>query len=248
MTARLDYGWRLFATGMSFVVFGICGLLFSILAYPLACLWPHAASRQRAVTTLIHWFFRALVAALQWTGVMELDLQGIARLRASGPAIVVANHPTYLDVMVLLALTPSACCVVKSAHWGNPCFWGIVRAAAYVSNADPVEFVEDCSRRGHAQSCAEPVARILTRLCLYRAERGGADCPGPDELRSSGFYQGDALVPRSGAPVPDQCERARSGRGRTARHSRCTTGPRGTQRDERYREAHHPAPVRIWIL
>jgi 1-acyl-sn-glycerol-3-phosphate acyltransferase len=147
MTARLDYGWRLVATGMSFVVFGVCGLLFSLLAYPLARLWPHPASRQRIVTTLIHWFFRALVAALQRTGVMELDVEGVARLRASGPAIVVANHPTYLDVVVLLALTPSACCVVKNAHWGNPCFWGIVRAAAYVSNADPVGFVADCSRQ-----------------------------------------------------------------------------------------------------
>jgi hypothetical protein len=68
MAARLNYGWRLFATGMSFVVFGICGMLFSILAYPLVCLWPHAASRQRAVTTVIHYFFRALVAALKWTG------------------------------------------------------------------------------------------------------------------------------------------------------------------------------------
>jgi 1-acyl-sn-glycerol-3-phosphate acyltransferase len=147
MTARINVGWRLFATGMSFVVFGICGLLFSILAYPLTRLWPHAASRQRAVTTVIHWFFRALVAELQWTGVMELDLTGVARLRANGPAIVVANHPTYLDVVVLLSLVPSACCVVKNAHWGNPCFWGIVRAAAYVSNADPVEFVADCSRQ-----------------------------------------------------------------------------------------------------
>jgi 1-acyl-sn-glycerol-3-phosphate acyltransferase len=147
MTARLNYGWRLFATAMSFVVFGICGMLFSVVAYPLVCLWPHASSRQRAVTTVIHYFFRALVAMLQWTGVMELELESVTRLRATGPAIVVANHPTYLDVVVLLALIPSACCVVKIAHWSNPCLWGIVRAAAYVSNADPAGFIADCSRQ-----------------------------------------------------------------------------------------------------
>jgi len=64
MSARLDYGWRLFATGMSFAVFGFCGLLFSLIVFPLAVLWPHRASRQRAVTTIIHWFFRALVLHL----------------------------------------------------------------------------------------------------------------------------------------------------------------------------------------
>jgi len=147
MKARLNYGWRLVATGMSFVVFGVCGLLFSLLVFPLAWLWPHRASRQRVVTTIIHWFFRALVAFLQWVGVMELEVSGAAALRDAGPVVVVANHPTYLDVVVLLALTPSACCVVKNAHWGNPCFWGIVRAAEYVSNADPVALVEAGARQ-----------------------------------------------------------------------------------------------------
>ena len=46
MKARLNYGWRLVATGMSFVVFGVCGLLFSLLVFPLAWLWPHRASRE----------------------------------------------------------------------------------------------------------------------------------------------------------------------------------------------------------
>ena len=36
MNARLNYGWRLVATGMSFVAFGVCGLLFSVLVFPLA--------------------------------------------------------------------------------------------------------------------------------------------------------------------------------------------------------------------
>ena len=84
MTARLDYAWRFFATGMAFVVFGICGVLFSVLVFPLAWLWPHRASRQRAVTSVIHWFFRALVAVLQRIGVMELEVsgaRGVARWR-----------------------------------------------------------------------------------------------------------------------------------------------------------------------
>lgn len=147
MPARLDYVWRLFVTAFSFIVFGMCGILFSLIAFPLASIWPHRASRQRAIATLIHWFFRALVTALQRAGVMKLDLAGVHALRSGTPAIVVANHPTYLDVVVLLSLTPRACCVVKSAHWSNPCLWGIVRVAEYVSNADPAGFVQDCTRQ-----------------------------------------------------------------------------------------------------
>lgn len=142
MKAALDYGWRLFATGMSFVAFGICGLLFSVLIFPLTWILPRRAFSQRLTVLAIHGFFKLLVAVLQKMGVMVLDVSGEAALRSSAASIVVANHPTYLDVMVLLSLTPSACCVVKSAHWGNPCFWGIVRAAEYVSNADPHKLVD----------------------------------------------------------------------------------------------------------
>jgi len=147
MATRLDYGWRWLATGMSFVVFGVAGALFSVLLFPVCCLWPVRSSRQRAVTALIHWFFRSLVTVLQWGGVMSLDVSGYAALRSKKPGIVVANHPTYLDVMVLLALIPSACCVVKHVHWRNPCFWGIVRAAEYVSNADPIALVNESVER-----------------------------------------------------------------------------------------------------
>jgi 1-acyl-sn-glycerol-3-phosphate acyltransferase len=189
MKAWLDYHWRLLATGLSFVVFGVCGLAFSIVVFPLAWLWPHRASRQWAVTSIIHGFFRALVAVLRRAGVMELDAHGIDALRRErkGPAIVVANHPTWLDVMVLLSLTPHACCVVKRAHWSNPCFWGIVRAAEYVSNADPLELVEAGSRQ---------LERGYTMIIFPEGTRS----PAPNRLHA--FSRGFAHVAlKSGAPI-----------------------------------------------
>ena len=187
MTARLDYLWRFCATGMAFAMFGVCGVLFSVLVFPLAWLWPHRASRQRAVTTVIHWFFRALVAMLRRVGVMELEVSGSDALRAGAPAVVVANHPTYLDVMVLLSLTPRACCVVKNAHWSNPCFWGIVRAAEYVSNADPAELVEAGARQ---------LAAGYTMIIFPEGRRS----PAPNRLHA--FSRGFAhMALKAGAPI-----------------------------------------------
>ncbi|WP_153075170.1 lysophospholipid acyltransferase family protein [Paraburkholderia bonniea] len=147
MRRRVDFIWRLCATGASFVVFGFCGVLFSVLMFLFSWMWPHAASRQRVVTTIIHHFFRALVVVLKKLGVMQLELENAAALRSRTPMIVIANHPTYLDVMLLLSLMPAACCVVKHVHWRNPCFWGIVRGARYVSNAGPNDLVDAASER-----------------------------------------------------------------------------------------------------
>jgi 1-acyl-sn-glycerol-3-phosphate acyltransferase len=148
MMARLDYVWRLFATGLCLAVFCAGSLLFSLLVCPLVLCWPRTAARQRMVTAFIHQVFHALVALLQRLGVMTLETSGAAALREQRPAIVVANHPTWLDVVILLALVPSACCVVKNALWRNPCFWAIVRAAQYVSNArDPAALIDAASQQ-----------------------------------------------------------------------------------------------------
>ncbi|MDG0026570.1 lysophospholipid acyltransferase family protein [Trinickia sp. Y13] len=185
--ARIDRSWRLVATGAAFMAFGACGVLFSVAVFPFAWLWPHRASSQRVVATVIHWFFRALVALLEALGVMKLEVSGAETLSARGPAIVVANHPTYLDVVLLLALTPRACCVVKNAHWGNPCFWGIVRAARYVSNADPSELIEAGARQ---------LAAGYTMIVFPEGTRS----PGGDRLHpfSRGFAH---MALRAGVPV-----------------------------------------------
>jgi 1-acyl-sn-glycerol-3-phosphate acyltransferase len=108
-------------------------------------------------------------------------------LRADGPAIVVANHPTYLDVMVLLSLTPRACCVVKNAHWSNPCFWGIVRSAEYVSNADPAELIEAGARQ---------LAAGYTMIIFPEGTRS----PAPNRLHA--FSRGFAhMALKAGAPI-----------------------------------------------
>jgi 1-acyl-sn-glycerol-3-phosphate acyltransferase len=175
----LDYYWRLVATALAFAAFGVCGLAFSLIVCPLASIWPHRDSKQRVIVAIIHAFVRALVAVLVRVGVMKLDVHGARALRRDAPraAIVVANHPTWIDVMVLLSLTPRACCVVKSAHWSNPFFWGVMRAAEYVSNANPVELVEAGARqlaRGYTMIIFPEGTRSPTRNRMHTFSRGFA--------------------------------------------------------------------------
>lgn len=118
---------------------------------------------------------------------MYVDVQGATHLRRPGPCIVVANHPSYLDVMVLLSMTPRACCVVKNAHWRNPCFWGILRAASYVSNVDPEALVRD----GAAQ-----LSQGYTVIVFPEGTRS----PGPDRLHA--FSRGFAhMALQAGADI-----------------------------------------------
>jgi 1-acyl-sn-glycerol-3-phosphate acyltransferase len=48
--------------------------------------------------------------------------------------LIIANHPTLLDVVLLMALNPRAQCIVKKELWENRYLGSVVRAAGYIRN------------------------------------------------------------------------------------------------------------------
>jgi len=76
---------------------------------------------------------------------MKLEVRNAERLRSVQSTLILANHPSYLDVVVLIALLPEADCVVKQGLWDSLYFRGVVREAQYISNADSDRLVDDCA-------------------------------------------------------------------------------------------------------
>lgn len=144
MTASLNYYWRLAATGGCFAAFGIGGLALSTLVFPILLLTP-GGSRSRHARWIIHKSFGLFMRLMESVGIMRLEVIGGERLRSCRNTLVLANHPTLIDVVALISLMPEASCVVKRALWKNPFLGGVVRAADYVSNSDPENLIDDCA-------------------------------------------------------------------------------------------------------
>jgi 1-acyl-sn-glycerol-3-phosphate acyltransferase len=142
--AKMNYCWRTLVTSGCFVAFAVCGVLFSVLVYPLLCLLGER--RHAPAKWLVHKFFWSIVAVLRVSGCMRLETAGLEQLRKAGAVLVIANHPTYIDFVVLLSLMPRANCVVKSDHWDNPVFGGMVRAAGFVRSSRADQLAEDCTQ------------------------------------------------------------------------------------------------------
>jgi 1-acyl-sn-glycerol-3-phosphate acyltransferase len=75
---------------------------------------------------------------------MTFSFEGVERLGRPGQ-VIVANHPSLIDVVFLIAFVPDACCVVKNALWRNPFTRGPVTAAGYVSNVPTDRMIESAS-------------------------------------------------------------------------------------------------------
>jgi len=144
MLERLSLYWRVLATGFSFLMFGIGGLLLRVLVFPLLNLFvwkrPQRVTLARAV---IRWTFRAFVALMRGLGVLRYEIVGLQRLERGG-LLILANHPTLIDTVFLMAFVKRADCIVKGRLWNNPFTRGPVQAAGYINNDSGVDLVADC--------------------------------------------------------------------------------------------------------
>ena len=138
--------WRLVATGLSFALFGAGGLALRVLVFPAQRLLPgDARTRQRrARRTIVH-TFGLFARFMIRVGVIELDFKGADRLGRPGQ-LVVANHPSLLDVVLVAGHIPDANCVVKHKLVANPFTRGPVQSAGYITNDESLEMLDHAAQ------------------------------------------------------------------------------------------------------
>jgi 1-acyl-sn-glycerol-3-phosphate acyltransferase len=142
---KLNYAWRVCATGLSFVGFGLGGIgIALLLPAALKLLSADPQQQQQMSRKVIKHSFRGFVAMLQGLGIMHYEIEGLAALEHCQGELLVANHPTLIDVVMLIAFLPQANCVVKQSLWSNLFTRGPVRSAGYQLNLGGVNFVEAC--------------------------------------------------------------------------------------------------------
>jgi 1-acyl-sn-glycerol-3-phosphate acyltransferase len=144
---RIEYVWRLFWTGVAFASFGIGGVLLSLTAFPLINLLVRNRERRAAYAQwLVHAAFRLHVFYMTSFGVIGCKVVGAEKLASDRGTLIVSNHPSLLDVVLLMAAMKRAQCIVKAEIWDNPFMRGVVSAANYIRNDDdPEKLMEECA-------------------------------------------------------------------------------------------------------
>lgn len=141
----LDRRWRQFATGLSFVIFGAVGLLFGMTLFPVVCLSTRdaALAKRRAQRVVQGWFW-TFSRIMRTLGVISWEIHGAEKLQRPGQ-LIIANHPTLIDVVLLLAYIPLTDCIVKASLFRNPFTRLPLHWAGYIGDDNnPTQLVADC--------------------------------------------------------------------------------------------------------
>src|SRR6516225_7132436 len=127
--------WRMAATGMFFALLFGGGAILALTAFPIIHLsTPSPEKRRTRNQVAIHKAFQIYVVLLQALQVLDLKIIGAENLNDAGGRMIVANHPSLLDVVFLMALVRRSQCIVKSELWESGTLGRLVRGAGYIRN------------------------------------------------------------------------------------------------------------------
>ena len=85
---------------------------------------------QRGISTI----FRVFLASARACGLMRLDLQGLDNLNSQSGLLLVANHPSMIDVFLIISRVKQAVCIMKASIASNVFFGAGAYLGGYVSN------------------------------------------------------------------------------------------------------------------
>lgn len=146
LTDKANYLQRLLGTALGFALFGFGGIALCLMIFPVIIVCSkNPQIRQDRVRTVIRATFKFFFKILEILGVIQVKTHNLAQLKDLQGCLVICNHPSLIDVVLIMAHIPNIQCVVKKDLWSNPFLGGIVRAAGYIRNdLDPELFLEEC--------------------------------------------------------------------------------------------------------
>lgn len=141
---KLDRGWRVFATGLSFFIFGTAGLALGVIFFPMTSfLIRDKTTRARRSRKTLAWTFRRFIDIMHGLGLLDYELKGFEKLNRKG-LLVIANHPSLIDTVFLLGFVRNSTCVVDDALYRNSFTAGPLRASGYIRNDAGMNVLTEC--------------------------------------------------------------------------------------------------------
>jgi 1-acyl-sn-glycerol-3-phosphate acyltransferase len=134
--------WRGIGTAFFLAIIGVGGTLLALTVFPLIALFTRQPDKRRLrIQFVLHGSFKLYCAAIHALRIADIRVEGIERLRALKGTMIIANHPSLLDVVLIMAAVPNVQCVVKGGLWRNPFFRMTVEGAGYIRNDLPPEML-----------------------------------------------------------------------------------------------------------
>jgi len=131
----------LYFAGYNFWIFAF---IFTSTYYPLLWALPISIKKKQHIAQDSNaFFFKLYINFLTWLKLIDIQIEGKEHLHQKEGCLFVANHPSMIDVLILLSKLPRVAVVIKAKVFSEKLQIG-VKLAGYISNENPLELIEKC--------------------------------------------------------------------------------------------------------
>jgi len=79
--------------------------------------------------------------------IFSIHIDGTDKIKDDHGMIIIANHPSLLDIVIFISVVPNATCLMKDAIVHNPFMRRIAKCNQYISNSEETQvIIEKCNQ------------------------------------------------------------------------------------------------------
>lgn len=125
-----------------FIIYGLGGLVVGFGVLPILFLFGSRVSR--VARLIIRGSYIVFVHLAKVLGLfrVEVDKKGLDKIKSVRSHVIVANHPSLIDIVILTSLLPASTGFAKEAAARNP-FYSRVVKSVFISNENPAAALEE---------------------------------------------------------------------------------------------------------
>lgn len=140
MFRKIRYVWHIFVKLFSFAFFGTCSLGLALLLFPIMHVMAGFDEKKFKVFArrFNHFYFKLFVRVMETIHCIRVKVDNKDTLKELHSKVVIANHPSILDVVILFSLVPNADCIVKGDLVKNK-FVSLIIRNLYIPNNIPFD-------------------------------------------------------------------------------------------------------------
>ena len=130
--------FRSFIVLFLFAFFGCGALIINYIVFPYISLFVKEEEKRKAYCNVIHKTWKFFCTMMQKAGAIKVELTNPEKIKNLKGKIIVANHPSYIDIVLLIGSVPNTICVAKKELKKN-IFMGNIVKSLYLINDEESE-------------------------------------------------------------------------------------------------------------
>lgn len=136
--------FRSFVCVCILVLFGACAFVLNFFVFPIAKIVLSKKNYIFLSSDLIRFLWgKILLNLMVFTRLIKLNVKNLQKLTLIKNNIIVATHPSFIDIVILIGLIPRTSCIVKNELAENPLFSNIVKSFFITNDVDIEELKKE---------------------------------------------------------------------------------------------------------